>query len=297
MRAFLVLFFLFSLSVSTFQKWLNDLKGNSQYQVISDHMDGNGDRDIIFKFSLNPQQYYLVAHLKKSHSGTVRCAFVPDEKKMKEDMQKEKNELMEQDMRLKKLLQVTEQKLQLIENRFLEWNLGHQEMNQKMSKKRHQYVEGAIGILEDYKMAQREQMDIQAKISELRRLESQYKQKESVIFRDDAVKKKVVIYFRPNLNEGEIGWVGATKYLLYGTSPPNGGFGAIAMKHVMALFDQWMNPDRDGSVYLEDVSEKHVDDAFWDPLSAFSLWRSRILSICSQRISSLCFPFLLYQQH
>ena len=78
----------------------------------------------------------------------------------------------------------------------------------------------------------------------------------------------VKFYFYPFNNHGSIEWVTANTYLFTGTNLPKRGRGTIIMKHVMALFKEWMDPGpgRAGKVTLEDQSELFVGGAYWDKL-------------------------------
>merc|ERR1719410_44615 len=105
---------------------------------------------------------------------------------------------------------------------------------------------------------------------------------------------KVRFSFNPDDNNGDISWVGATKYLFHGpnlVNLPKKGFGAIAMQEVMELYRQWMDPRYNGWVELRDQSEKYVKGAFWDEekgysfklLRAFESWNNENLSPDKQK--------------
>ena len=310
MRAFLVLIFLFtsSLALRKFEEWLYRLRTGKfrpdeshQFEVIETHKTGNGaDRDIVFKFSLKHlPQWWLVADVKY-RGGDVYCHLVPNEWKMNEDLRQEKQELKKLETRLNPLIQelmLTDQTLHIITNQLMDWKWKHKDLNQKVSSigrlhtarrlERQQYVNQANAMMqkikvleEEYKVTEAKKMDIEAKLSPFRELKDQFDEKEAEF--ESMSNMKVEFQFDPIENRGHIELVQASKYLLYGDNPPDTGFGTIVMRHVMALFDAWIDRHRRGELTLSDLSNKYVDGAFWDPLSALSSFRSRRLLICCE---------------
>ena len=249
MRAFLALIFLFSSSVGTFDQWLFDVQNNEQYKVIHSQETGSNKGEIDFRLYLKDHPTcYLLAHLTYE-PNYVRCRFNSDV-----DRIKQRNEWLSDTKKEAKSMQEAKQE---------QWNslwLLYKEVKRPYDKN------GKItqGMKDVEVLLNEAQEQIKKAAKKLKNLANPLTEYGSLY---------VEFTFNPVKNEGRVGYVEASPYLVHGKwiDLPKKGFGATAMNEIMHLYDHWMNPDLNGKVSLLDKSWKFVGGAFWDQLRALSI--------------------------